>query len=162
MRHRVMMMGPVGAGKTTLTNALLEIESAATKTQTLSYKNWIVDTPGEYMENPYYYKTIMATALEVTHLIFLFDATKTKLAFPPGFSQGFTKLPIGVITKSDHPEADVERTLKILRMALPKGPVVVTSAKTGTGLDHIKQLVSCSTALEMREYARSHSSEIFV
>lgn len=162
MRNRVMMMGPIGAGKTTLTNALLESSSSATKTQTLSYRDWIVDTPGEYMENPYYYKTIMATALEVTHLIFLFDATRGKLTFPPGFSQGFTKLPIGVITKSDHPDADIERAIRILRMALPKGPIVVTSAVTGAGLAHIKQLVACSTSQEMKDYADDHSSEIFI
>lgn len=162
MRHRVMLMGPIGAGKTTLTNALLKSTSSATKTQTLSYRDWIVDTPGEYMENPYYYKTIMATALEVTHLIFLFDATRSKLSFPPGFSQGFTKLPIGVITKSDHPDADIERSVRILRMALPRGPIVVTSAKTGKGLEHIKELVSCSTAQEMKDYALNYSSEIFI
>lgn len=162
MRNRVMMMGPIGAGKTTLTNALLESETSATKTQTLSYRDWIVDTPGEYMENPYYYKTIMATALEVTHLIFLFDATRSKLTFPPGFSQGFTKLPIGVITKSDHAEADVERAVRILRMALPTGPIVVTSAVTGKGLQHIKELVACTSSQEMRDYATAHSSEIFI
>lgn len=157
-----MMMGPIGAGKTTLTNALLDTESSATKTQTLSYRDWIVDTPGEYMENPYYYKTIMATALEVTHLIFLFDATSAKLTFPPGFSQGFTKLPIGVITKSDHPDANVERAIRILRMALPKGPIVVTSAVTRKGLEHIKELVACSTTQAMKDYAESHSSEILI
>ena len=74
----------------------------AVKTQTLVYYDWIVDTPGEYTENPFFYKNIMATALEVTHVFYLQDATNGKMIFPPGFSMGFSKLPIGVITKSDH------------------------------------------------------------
>lgn len=162
MKHRVMLMGPIGAGKTSLTNALLETKNSAIKTQALSYRDWIVDTPGEYMENPYYYKTIMATALEVTHLIFLFDATRSKITFPPGFSQGFTKLPIGVITKADHPKADIARAIRILRVALPTGPIVITSSVTGQGLEHIKGLVACATLAEMKEYAADYSSEIFI
>lgn len=162
MRNRVMMIGPIGAGKTTLTNTLLDVGSSAIKTQTLSYRDWIVDTPGEYMENPFYYRTIMATALEVTHLIFLFDATRSKITFPHGFSQGFSKLPIGVITKSDHPNADLEKAIRILRVALPRGPIVITSALTGKGLNHIKALVACSSWNEMNEYAEVNSSEISV
>ena len=51
-KNRAMLIGSVGAGKSTLTNALLGREVPAVKTQSLIYYDWIVDTPGEYSENP--------------------------------------------------------------------------------------------------------------
>ncbi|HBJ02601.1 MAG TPA: ethanolamine utilization protein EutP, partial [Lysinibacillus sp.] len=71
MKNRVMIIGGVQAGKSTLMNTLLGKESSANKTQALVYEDWIVDTPGEYIENPMYYRNIMATSLEVTHVIYL-------------------------------------------------------------------------------------------
>ncbi|WP_319418027.1 EutP/PduV family microcompartment system protein [Virgibacillus necropolis] len=81
-KNRGMIVGSIGAGKSTLTNALLGRENKAVKTQTLNYDNWLVDTPGEYTENPLHYKTIMATSLEVSHVLFVQDATKKKNDFP--------------------------------------------------------------------------------
>src|SRR5690606_25624189 len=107
-KNRAMLIGSIGAGKSTLTNALLGREVKAVKTQALVYYDWIVDTPGEYTENPLYYKNIMATSLEVTHVLFLQDATRNKTIFPPGFSTGMNKLPIGVVTKSDSEKADID------------------------------------------------------
>ena len=46
--NRAMLIGSIGAGKSTLTNALLEDQQDAVKTQSLIYRDWIVDTPGEY------------------------------------------------------------------------------------------------------------------
>lgn len=79
-----MLIGAIGVGKSTLTNALLGKAVPAVKTQTLIYYDWIVDTPGEYTENPFFYKNIMATALEVTHVLYLLDATSGKMIFPLG------------------------------------------------------------------------------
>ncbi|WP_026582307.1 EutP/PduV family microcompartment system protein [Bacillus sp. J33] len=153
--NRAMLIGSIGAGKSTLTNALLGREVEAVKTQALNYYDWIVDTPGEYTENPFFYKNIMATALEVTHILYLQDATKQKTIFPPGFSTGFNKLPIGVITKSDLKEADVDLAIKQLKNAMPKGPIVVSSSVTGKGLEDIRSLVKCNSLQEMKKYTDS-------
>ena len=45
MKNRVMIIGGVQAGKSTLMNTLLGKESSANKTQALVYDDWIVDTP---------------------------------------------------------------------------------------------------------------------
>ncbi|SDX94128.1 EutP/PduV family microcompartment system protein [Salimicrobium album] len=152
MRNRGMLVGAIGAGKSTLSKALLGYEAKAMKTQSLTYEDWLVDTPGEYTENPMHYKSIMATAMEVTHVLYVQDATNRKMIFPPGFSTGTGKLPIGIVTKTDAEEADVERAVKLLRKVIPKGPVVLASAYNKEGLEEIKALVSCSTIQEMREY----------
>jgi len=152
MKNRAMLIGSIGAGKSTLTNALLGVDADAYKTQTLTYSEWIVDTPGEYTENPMFYKNIMATALEVTHVFYIQDATSGKLIFPPGFSMGIPKLPIGVITKSDHPEAEIARSVEIMQSIILEGPIVITSAATGAGIQHLRRLVQFNDMAMMKKY----------
>jgi ethanolamine utilization protein EutP len=152
MKNRAMLIGAIGAGKSTLTNALLGKKVDAFKTQTLIYYDWIVDTPGEYTENPMFYKNIMATALEVTHVFYLQDATNGKMIFPPGFSMGITKLPIGVITKSDHSKADISRSIEMIRSVISHGPIVITSSVEGIGIAHLKELVQMNSMEKMKTY----------
>ncbi len=159
MKNRAMLIGSIGAGKSTLTNALLKKNFDVTKTQSLHYEDWIVDTPGEYTENPFYYKNIMATALEVTHVFYIQDATKAKIIFPPGFSSGIPKLPVGVVTKADHPHANVDLAISRLKAALVDGPIVVTSAKTGKGIQALRDLAQCSTLQEMKDYMKSYEGD---
>jgi ethanolamine utilization protein EutP len=148
-----MLIGSVGAGKSTLTNALLEKKVEAVKTQSLIYYDWIVDTPGEYTENPLFYKNIMATSLEVTHVLYLQDATKNKMIFPPGFSTGINKIPIGVVTKSDSEKADVDHAVTLLKkVLLNKGPIVITSSLNNVGLEEIRKLVSMNSVEEMKMF----------
>ncbi|SIR25611.1 EutP/PduV family microcompartment system protein [Domibacillus enclensis] len=162
MKNRVMLVGSVGAGKSTLTNALLGKETPAFKTQSLSYDDWIVDTPGEYTENPMFYKNIMATSLEVTHVLYLQDATGDKMIFPPQFSSGIPKLPIGVVTKSDHPDAKVAEGLEKLKQAMTEGPIVISSAVKRTGIGHIQALAGMNTMAEMKAYALSQEDGFIV
>lgn len=161
-KNRAMLIGSIGAGKSTLTNALLGREVEAVKTQALVYYDWIVDTPGEYTENPLFYKNIMATSLEVTHVLFLQDATRKKTIFPPGFSTGINKLPIGVVTKSDSENADIDSAIQQLKRVIPNGPIVISSSITGKGIQEIKDLVNCNTMLDMREYAETNQSESLI
>lgn len=152
MTNRAMLIGSVGAGKSTLTNALLGRKVEAVKTQSLQYYDWIVDTPGEYVENPLFYKSIMATALEVTHVLFIQDATNQKITFPPGFSSGIPKLAIGVVTKADAEHADVDQAISKLMKSMVQGPIVVTSSFKQQGMQEILDLVSCNSYNEMKEY----------
>lgn len=156
-----MLIGAIGAGKSTLTNALLEREVKAVKTQTLIYYDWIVDTPGEYTENPLFYKNIMATALEVTHVLYLQDATKRNTIFPPGFSTGIPKFPIGVVTKSDADNADIPLAIKYLKQVIPQGPIIVSSAKERKGLNEIRELVKLSQMDEIKKFTEVHTSDYF-
>lgn len=159
MKNRAMLIGSIGAGKSTLTNSLLGKVVPAFKTQTLVYYDWIVDTPGEYTENPFFYKNIMATALEVTHVFYLQDATNSKMIFPPGFSMGFSKLPVGVITKSDHNDANLERSIEMIRSVISYGPIVITSSVKGTGMEHLKALVKMNDMASMKRYVENEQSE---
>ncbi|UUI03829.1 EutP/PduV family microcompartment system protein [Oceanobacillus jeddahense] len=161
LKNRAMILGGIDAGKTTLKEALFgrERQPKKIKTQSLIYEDWIVDTPGEYTENPLHYRSIMATSLEITHVLFVQDATNEKTIFAPGFSLGINKLPIGVVTKADASEANIERAIHLLKKAIVKGPIVITSAFTEEGIDVIPALVECQSLDEMRAYVTNHPSE---
>ncbi|MBO1001453.1 EutP/PduV family microcompartment system protein [Pseudogracilibacillus auburnensis] len=162
MKNKVMMIGAIDAGKTTLVNELVDIGTKARKTQSLEYHDWVVDTPGEYTENPLYYKNIMATSFQVTHVAYVQDATTHKNIFPPGFGGGVPKLPIGIITKADAKGADIERSFNILKRVMLRGPVIITSVVNKTGLKHIQPLVICNSLLEMKAYAEKHNDPLLL
>ena len=157
-----MIIGAIGAGKSTLTKALLGKEEKAVKTQALNYEDWIVDTPGEYLENPLFYKNLMATAFEVTHLIYLQDATRGFSNFPPFFGTGISKLPFGVVTKADAENANVKQAIYLLRQVIGQAPIVVTSAFDGVGLNHVRELVKCNSQQEMNAYVNQYADEYLV
>lgn len=158
MKNRVMIIGGVQAGKSTLMNTLLGKESTANKTQALVYDDWIVDTPGEYVENPMYYRNIMATSLEVTHVIYLQDATSARSVFPPQFSLGIPKIQIGVITKIDAPNADVERATALLKNVMTHGPIVKTSSWQKLGIDLIEPLIQLKTHEDIQQFVKDRDS----
>lgn len=160
-KNRAMILGGIDAGKTTLTDALLgnDRKPSKVKTQSLNYVDWIVDTPGEYTENPLHYRSIMATSMEITHVLFVQDATNEKSIFAPGFSSGINKLSIGAVTKADHENADIDRAVWLLKKAMVSGPIVVTSAYTGQGISSILDLVRLNSMREMKEYAEDTDAE---
>lgn len=131
---KAMMIGPVGAGKSTLVKVLLGVDQPVQKTQALEFYDWLIDTPGEYSENPLYYRTLMATALEAQVLLLIQDATRDRNCFPHGFAQGFPIPAIGVITKEDHPDANVERAVLFLKESLVEGDIYATSSVTKKGI----------------------------
>src|SRR5690606_24230697 len=106
-RRKVMIIGAIEAGKSSLIKALFGEQGQAAKTQALEFRDWIIDTPGEYSENPFHYRSLMVTAQEACLLLMVQDATRERNYFPPGFSSGFPIPSIGIITKCDHPKANV-------------------------------------------------------
>lgn len=156
-----MMLGGINAGKSTLTEVLLGKDKSKkkVKTQTLVYDNWIVDTPGEYIENPLFYRTVLATSMEISHVAFVQDSTTDKTIFAPGFSSGINKLSIGIVTKLDHEKADLNRSIELLKKTLIKGPIVFTSAYTGEGTALIYDLIKLNNMKEMKEYVENSDSD---
>jgi len=136
---KVMIIGAVGAGKSTLIKALFGEQPFATKTQSLVYRDWVIDTPGEYTENPLFYRSLMATAHEAVAVVLVHDASRQRNYFPPGFAGGFPVPALGVITKIDHPQADVKRAEALLRQALPSGQLFYTSATGDLGMNELRQ-----------------------
>ena len=98
----MMLVGRTGSGKTTLSQRINGLDINYKKTQMISFVENIIDTPGEYIENKFYYKALMVTASDADIIAFVQSASDEETFFPPKFSTMFTgKNIIGIITKKD-------------------------------------------------------------
>jgi ethanolamine utilization protein EutP len=139
--RRIILVGPTRAGKSTLIRALEGLSGPARKTQATTYTRIATDTPGEYLENPLYYRVLLPSAMEARCVVFVQDATAGRSHYPPNFARAFPGKSIGVITKIDHPGADLERSRKILGGLGLTGPVVAVSAYSGEGISELRRLL---------------------
>ncbi|GGE33424.1 EutP/PduV family microcompartment system protein [Streptococcus himalayensis] len=116
---KIMFVGSVGVGKTTLTQRLKGLELSYYKTQAIQFYDAIIDTPGEFLQHRKYYNALTVTATEADVIGLLVSAQAIMQTFPQGFSSLFTKPVIGVITKMDlaEDEEQIERARKQLKQA---------------------------------------------
>lgn len=137
-----MMIGGVAAGKTTLLKAL-EHKSPefATKTQMVDYNGWGIDTPGEFIEMGHFRRVLVSTAFDAQLLIGVQDASREAAVFPPNYFLMFPQPTIGVVTKLDHDEADIDRAKGILTDAGITGPIFCVSALTGKGISELREFL---------------------
>ncbi len=108
---RIAIVGAVGAGKTTLFNALQGNYSLARKTQALEFNDrGDIDTPGEYFSHPRWYHALITTLQDVDTLIYVHAANDTESRLPPGLLDiGSRKHLIVAISKTDLPDATSPR-----------------------------------------------------
>ena len=144
--RRIMLAGAVDAGKTTLMKALYQdgpVSMEKDKTQSMEYGSRAIDTPGEYTATPFMKGALLATALEADLILFLQDSTTAYNQFPPGFAIAFPRRSIGVVTKIDAENADIERSRNILRNVCVSDPhhIFCVSAKTGEGIGELKEYI---------------------
>lgn len=100
---KIMMIGKIGCGKTTLGQHLVGETVRYQKTQAIQViGDDIVDTPGEYLEQKQFYSALLVTAVEADVILLLLAADDEQNAFSPRMNSMFCGKPvIGVITKTD-------------------------------------------------------------
>lgn len=133
----VLMVGSVGAGKTTLTQRLADREIEYVKTQATYREGDVFDTPGEYLDGPFHKQALQLTSAEADIILFLLAADSGECRIPPGFTSFFTKPVIGVITKTDMAEADDIETARALLAQTGADPIIGISAVSGDGIDDL-------------------------
>lgn len=98
---KIMFVGAVGVGKTTLMQRLKGLDIKYYKTQAVQYYDTIIDTPGEFLQHRKFYNALMVTAVEAEVIGLLIAANEKVQLFPQGFSSLFNQPTIGIITKID-------------------------------------------------------------
>lgn len=136
---RFMLLGGVGAGKTSLLRALEGRGAPARKTQMVEYAGWGIDTPGEYAERGSFRGNLVATAGDAQLLVAVQDSTRPGSHFPPLYFAQFTRPVIGVVTKVDVQGGDIGRSAALLRAAGVRGEIFPVSAVSGLGLGALRQ-----------------------
>lgn len=101
MAKKVMVIGKVGCGKTTLCQQLNKEQVQYKKTQAVEIVGKTIDTPGEYVERKRFYQALLVTSADADCILMLQDATDGQCAYSPGMYGMFQKQLIGVVTKID-------------------------------------------------------------
>lgn len=138
---KILLIGGIGSGKTSLRQYLSQENVSYRKTQVLEFSDWFIDCPGEYLEIPRYHYVLIDASHRVSVICALQDATKKQSFFVPQFLKVFSKPVLGVITKIDLSDADVDRASTLLNFAgLRDSQEVIfpVSVKTGEGVNRLK------------------------
>ena len=133
---KIILIGRVAAGKTTLTQALRGEEIRYYKTQYINYLDSVIDTPGEYTELRQTSGALALYAYEADVVGLVLSANEPYSIFSPCITSLVNREVIGIISGIDKPDANVERVERWLRLAGCK-KIFPVSAVTGEGLADI-------------------------
>jgi ethanolamine utilization protein EutP len=134
---RILLVGGVGCGKTTLLQRLHGEEITYAKTGEIYSAGNVIDTPGEYLELPWFKHALRLASFEAELVVLLASATVSEGRFQPGFSTFFMPPALGVVTKVDiASDAQVKVAGDHLRLA-GATEILEVSALTGEGMSEL-------------------------
>lgn len=138
---KLMLIGRTGSGKTTLVQAIKGEKIVYKKTQALEFNDFIIDTPGEYIENRALYRALIVSASECERIALVQSCKDDTCIFPPNFSMTFAKEVIGIISKMDIGEEEgIKKAEKFLKSAGVKKIYKISSTKD-EGVEEIRKLL---------------------
>ena len=138
---KIMFVGRVGAGKTTLTQKLRGEKIHNYKTQYVHYGDLIIDTPGEYTERANLAGALALYAYEADVVGFLIKSNDVYSIYGPNVTCMVNRDVIGIVTAIDRPDANVEKCKEWLRLAGCK-TIFALDSKTGRGVDELLAYLS--------------------
>lgn len=130
---KLILMGRVAAGKTTLTQALRGEQLRYCKTQYIDYRDTIIDTPGEYTEVARLGAALQLYAYEADIVGLVIGAEEPYSVFPPAITGMVNREVIGIVSGIDRLGADPDRAERWLRLSGCRR-VFRLSSVTGEGL----------------------------
>lgn len=143
---KIILIGPVGCGKTTLCQLLNGLAQEYKKTQALEVVGRTIDTPGEYLEHRSFLRGLIVTATEAEHVLFLIDPTSETFNYSTGQAASFPIPVAGVVTKTDvATEKQVRQAHELLELT-GADPIFEICSLTGSGMDALIEFLSDKAA----------------
>ena len=133
---KLILIGRSGSGKTTLTQALKKEPTTYKKTQYVSYGDFLIDTPGEYLQSASLATALALYAYEADVVGLLLSATEDYSMFPPNCTCMVNREVIGIVTKIDEANANPAQAEAWLKLSGCQ-KVFFVNSKTGEGVDAI-------------------------
>ena len=133
---KLILMGRVAAGKTTLTQALKGEQIHYCKTQYINYMDTIIDTPGEYTEVHHLGAALALYAYEADVVGIVISANEPFCVFPPNIACMVNREVVGIITGVDKPDANIPLA-EIWMKNVGCEKIFYVSSYTGEGLSDI-------------------------
>lgn len=138
--RKLILIGRVAAGKTTLRQALMGEKPHYYKTQYIQYTDVIIDTPGEYTELRNLSGPLALYAYEADVVGLVLSADEPYSIFNPCLAAIVNREVIGLVTGIDKPRANVERATKWLKLAGCRR-VFALSSYTREGIDELLEFL---------------------
>ena len=135
---KVLMVGTVACGKTTLLQALAGQSLEYKKTQSIEIVAGHIDSPGEYLERRVNLQNLLVTSVDTDLVLFLMDPTQDRYMYSGGQATAFPVPVAGVITKADLASEKLLQQAKELLELTGADPIFVVSSYTGQGLDELR------------------------
>ncbi|WP_206855911.1 EutP/PduV family microcompartment system protein [Candidatus Enterococcus mangumiae] len=143
---RIILMGAIGCGKTTLCQALRGEAIVYDKTQAVEFHPEMIDTPGEFILHRQYYSALTVTATEAEVIGLVQSALDQEQIFSPGFGHIFPKEVIGIMTKVDL-VTDEKELARVREQLVAAGATKLfeVSSVEKTGLEELVQYLGGQT-----------------
>lgn len=151
--NKVIFIGRSGCGKTTLTQALNGEDIRYAKTQSVSHRKFIIDTPGEYIESRNFGGALAVYSYESDIVGLLLSATEPFSLYSPNIVSMANRPVIGIVTGIDKVNANPERSKRWLELAGCK-KVFCVSSVTGEGIEELKDFLS---AFDTRKFYKTQT-----
>ncbi len=137
---KMMFIGESLVGKSSLIRELSGKEYTSRRAMAVEYFGQYINTPGEFIENRRFYHALITSSADCDIIAFVQDASRKSSLLPPLFASMFNRKVIGIVSKIDHPEANIERAQLFLQNAGVK-EFYLTSSISGEGLDNLRQML---------------------
>lgn len=138
--RKIMFLGRSESGKTTLTQALKGETITYHKTQYVNFYDVIIDTPGEYAETKNLGGALAIYSYEADVVGLLLSAIEPYSLYPPAVCAISTREVIGIVTKIDHKDADIEQAKEWLLLA-GCDKIFCISSYTGEGIAELLEFL---------------------
>lgn len=137
---RFMLIGEIGAGKTTLFNHLFGRDEEARKTQVMEFEGSSgIDTPGEYFSHPRMYHALITMAADVERLVYVHPADVFDCRLPYGLLEVYAGKTIdAIVTKMDLPGADLLRVTALLREVGIAGQIFPVASNDPAAIERLR------------------------
>jgi ethanolamine utilization protein EutP len=139
---KIILVGTVACGKTTLCQRLNGMECRYKKTQAIEIVNQTIDTPGEYLEHRSFLQSLVVTSVETDVVLFVIDPTQVRFMYSPGQSAAFPVQVAGVVTKTDLATEEERRGAHELLELAGASPIFEVSSITGAGMEELLKFLS--------------------
>lgn len=156
--RKIIFIGRSEAGKTTLTQAMRGEKITYHKTQYINHFDVIIDTPGEYAETKNLGGALAVYSYEADVVGLLLSATEPYSLYPPCVVSVCNREVVGIVTKIDHPDADVQQAERWLELAGCE-KIFFVSAYTGEGIAELLRYLKEDGDLMPWEEAKNHDNE---
>ena len=141
INKKIILVGRVGCGKTTLTQVLKGEEIKYKKTHYINHFEMVIDTPGEYAETKKYGLALALYSYEADVVGLLISATEAYSLYPPCITPLANREVVGIVTKIDKPGANAEQAEAWLRLTGCERIFHVDS-KSGRGVGEIVEFLT--------------------